>query len=240
MKKVAIITPIPDMVNTIIQQSMLRKAKTEGVIDFDVVDLRDFGQGNYRQIDDTPYGGGGGIVLMAEPLFAALDHAIANIGESTNLRIIYPSPQGLQWSQDAAQENSSLEKLIFICGHYKDIDHRVIDKYVTHEYSIGDYVVTSGEIPTMIMIDSIVRLLPGVLNNFDSAKTDSFFSESLLDAPYYTKPKKIDGLSVPEVLMSGNHKKIAAWRQDERIRRTEVKRPDLVHTRAKKLESSEN
>ena len=185
-------------------------------------------------------GGGGGMVLMAEPLFAALDHAIANIGASTNLRIIYPSPQGLQWSQDAAQENSSLENLIFICGHYKDIDHRVIDKYVTHEYSIGDYVVTSGEIPAMIMIDSIVRLLPGVLNNFDSAKTDSFFSESLLDVPYYTKPKKIDGLAVPEVLMSGNHEKIAAWREDERIRRTEVKRPDLVHARAKKLESLEN
>ena len=133
-----------------------------------------------------------------------------------------------------------MENLIFICGHYKDIDHRVIDKYVTHEYSIGDYVVTSGEIPAMIMIDSIVRLLPGVLNNFDSAKTDSFFTESLLDAPYYTKPKEIDGLSVPEVLISGNHEKIAAWRQDERIRRTEVKRPDLGQARVKKLGSSEN
>ena len=240
MNKVAIITPIPDMGDAIIQQSMLRKAHTEGIIDFNVVDLRNFGQGNYRQIDDTPYGGGGGMVLMAEPLFAALDHTIDKIGAAANLRVIYPSPQGKQWSQDAAQENSSVENLIFICGHYKDIDHRVIDKYVTHEYSIGDYVVTSGEIPTMIMIDSIVRLLPGVLNNFDSAKTDSFFTESLLDAPYYTKPKEIDGLSVPEVLMSGNHEKIAAWRQDERSRRTEVKRPDLGQARAKKLESSEN
>ena len=240
MKKVAIITPIPDMVDIIIQQSMLRKARTDGIVDFDVVDLRDFGKGNYRQIDDTPYGGGGGMVLMAEPLFAALDHIFDKIDTVANLRVIYPSPQGQKWSQDKAQENSSVENIIFICGHYKDIDHRVIDKYVTHEYSIGDYVVTSGEIPTMIMIDSIVRLLPGVLNNFDSAKTDSFFTESLLDAPYYTKPQEIGGLSVPEVLMNGNHKEIVAWRQNERSRRTKVKRPDLLQRRAKKLESSED
>ena len=123
MKKIAIITPIPDMVDIIIQQSMLRKARTDGIVDFDVVDLRDFGKGNYRQIDDTPYGGGGGMVLMAEPLFAALAHIFDKIGTVANLRVIYPSPQGQKWSQDKAQENSSVENIIFIFGHYKDMSH---------------------------------------------------------------------------------------------------------------------
>ena len=239
MNKVAIITPIPDMVDAIIQQSMLRKAHREGIIDFDVVDLRNFGQGNYRQIDDTPYGGGGGMVLMAEPLFAALDHTIDKIGAAANLRVIYPSPQGKQWSQDAAQENSSVENLIFICGHYKDIDHRVIDKYVTHEYSIGDFVVSSGEIPALIMVDSIVRLIPGVLNKMESALSDTFAAD-LLDAPHYTQPREIDGMAVPEVLFSGHHQKIEDWRKAYREKRTKENRPDIWQNYLKLKESEQN
>ena len=130
--------------------------------------------------------------------------------------------------------------IIFICGHYKDIDQRVIDKYVTNEYSIGDYVVTNGEIPAMIMIDSIVRLIPGVLNNFDSAKTDSFFSGIELDAPYYTRPSEIDNLRVPDVLLSGDHDKIDKWRKNERRQRTKNKRPDLWSKRLNKFESLED
>ena len=196
------------MINSIVEQSILHKAIDNDSVKFDVVDLREFGLGNYRQIDDTPYGGGGGMILMAEPLFAALDQVINNLKNNDNTRIIYPSPQGQLWSHKKAIENSNFDNLIFICGHYKDIDQRVIDKYVTNEYSIGDYVVTNGEIPAMIMVDSIVRLIPGGLNNYDSVKTDSFYSGLELDAPYYTKPSEIDNLSVPNVLLSGNHEKI--------------------------------
>ena len=189
------------MINSIVEQSILHKAIDNDSVKFDVVDLREFGLGNYRQIDDTPYGGGGGMILMAEPLFAALDQVINNLKNNDNTRIIYPSPQGQLWSHNKAIENSNFDNLIFICGHYKDIDQRVIDKYVTNEYSIGDYVVTNGEIPAMIMVDSIVRLIPGVINNYDSVKTDSFYSGLELDAPYYTKPSEIDNLSVPNVLL---------------------------------------
>ena len=240
MKTISIITPIPDMINSIIEQSILRKAIEGDVVKFDLVDLRDYGLGNYRQIDDTPYGGGGGMILMAEPLFAALDQIIDNLKDGNNTKIIYPSPQGQLWSHNKAMENSDFENLIFICGHYKDIDQRVIDKYVTNEYSIGDYVVTNGEVPAMIMIDSIVRLIPGVLNNFDSVKTDSFFSGIELDAPYYTRPSEIENLAVPDVLLSGDHEKINKWRKNERRLRTKNKRPDLWSKRTKKLESLED
>ena len=240
MKTISIITPIPDMINSIIEQSILRKAIEGDVVKFDLVDLRDYGMGNYRQIDDTPYGGGGGMILMAKPLFAALDQIIDNLKDCNKTKIIYPSPQGQLWSHNKAMENSDFENLIFICGHYKDIDQRVIDKYVTNEYSIGDYVVTNGEVPAMIMIDSIVRLIPGVLNNFDSVKTDSFFSRIELDAPYYTRPSEIENLTVPDVLLSGDHEKINKWRKNERRLRTKNKRPDLWSKRTKKLESLED
>ena len=228
------------MINSIVEQSILHKAIDNDSVKFDVVDLREFGLGNYRQIDDTPYGGGGGMILMAEPLFAALDQVINNLKDNDNTRIIYPSPQGQLWSHKKAIENSNFDNLIFICGHYKDIDQRVIDKYVTNEYSIGDYVVTNGEIPAMIMVDSIVRLIPGVLNNYDSVKTDSFYSGLELDAPYYTKPSEIDNLSVPNVLLSGNHEKINKWRMKERHQRTKNKRPDIWSKRIEKLESLED
>jgi len=228
------------MINSIVEQSILHKAIDNDSVKFDVVDLREFGLGNYRQIDDTPYGGGGGMILMAEPLFAALDLVINNLKNNDNTRIIYPSPQGQLWSHKKAIENSNFDNLIFICGHYKDIDQRVIDKYVTNEYSIGDYVVTNGEIPAMIMVDSIVRLIPGVLNNYDSVKTDSFYSGLELDAPYYTKPSEIDNLSVPNVLLSGNHEKINKWRMNERLQRTKNKRPDIWSKRIEKLESLED
>ena len=240
MKTISIITPMPGMINSIIEHSILRKAIKGDLVKFDLVDLRDFGLGNYKQIDDTPYGGGGGMILMAEPLFAALDQIIDNLKDANNTKIIYPSPQGQLWSHNKAMGNRNFDNLIFICGHYKDIDQRVIDKYVTNENSIGDYVVTNGEITAMIMIDSIVRLIPGVLNNFDSAKTDSFFSGIELDAPYYTRPSEIDNLRVPDVLLSGDHDKIDKWRKNERRQRTKNKRPDLWSKRLNKFESLED
>ena len=228
--QIAIITPAPDLVEAVVQHSMLRQAVEREKVDFHLVNLREFGEGNYRQTDDTPFGAG--------PLFKAIEDAIEKMGGPDDLRIIYPSPQGKTWTHELAVENSSVQKLIVICGHYKGIDERVIEKYVTHEYSIGDFVVTSGEIPGMILIDSMVRLIPGVLNKIDSALSDTF-SADLLDAPHYTQPRGIDGMAVPEVLISGHHKKIEEWRKARQEERTKEKRPD-IWKHYLKLNKSEN
>ena len=225
MKQIVIITPVPDTIDSLIANSMLRQAVERNVVEFKVVNLRDFTRGNYRQVDDEPFGGGDGMVMMAEPLFKAIDNSLEQLG-SGDVRIVYPSPQGVQWTHELAIENSQVDKLIFICGHYKGIDERVIEKYVTHEYSIGDFVVTAGELPAMMMIDSIVRLIPGVLNKYDSAMSDTFAAD-LLDAPYYTRPREFKGMKVPDVLIEGHHKKIDEWRNAQREKRTKAKRPDI-------------
>ena len=237
MKKIAIITPVPEMVHAIIEQSMLRKAAAEKVVEYNVFDLREFGKGNYRQIDDTPFGGGSGMVMMAEPLMAAVEFAMEWMGDN-DVRIVCPSPQGKTWNHKSAETFSDHEKTIFICGHYKGIDQRVIEKYVTDEFSIGDFVVTSGEIPAMIMIDSTVRLIPGVLNSRESAETDTFYGD-LLDIPHFTKPRKVDGMPVPAVLLNGHHKEIEDWRQSQREFITKEKRPDLWRKYLEKSKKSE-
>ena len=227
MKQIAIITTVPDVIHTIIDNSILRQAKDHDVVTFHVIDVREFGKGNYRQIDDTPFGGGSGMVMMAEPLLMAIDFAHKRIGDLENeTHVLLPAPQGSIWNHDCALENTKDENLIVICGRYKGIDQRVIDKYVTHEYSLGDFVVSNGELTAMIIVDSIVRLIPGVLNSIQSALTDSF-ARDLLDHPHYTRPREIDGMSVPEVLLGGNHKNIQSWRQEKSEERTREKRPDL-------------
>ncbi len=225
MKQIVIITPVPDTIDNLIANSMLRQAVERNIVKFKVINLRDFTKGNYRQVDNEPFGGGDGMVMMAEPLFKAIDYSLKQL-DFDDVRVVYPSPQGVQWTHKLAIENSKIYKLIFICGHYKGIDERVIEKYVTHEYSIGDFVVTAGELPAMMMIDSIVRLIPGVLNKYDSAMSDTFASD-LLDAPYYTRPRTIEGMKVPDVLIEGHHKKIDEWRNAKRKKRTETKRPDI-------------
>jgi len=225
LKQIVIITPVPDTIDSLIANSMLRQAVERNVVEFKVINLRDFAKGSYRQVDDGPFGGGEGMVMMAEPLFKAIDHSLEQLSFG-DVRVVYPSPQGVQWTHGLAMENSQVEKLIFICGHYKGIDERVIEKYVTHEYSIGDFVVTAGELPAMMMIDSIVRLIPGVLNKYDSAMSDTFASD-LLDAPYYTRPREFEGMKVPDVLIEGHHKKIEEWRNAERKKRTKAKRPGI-------------
>ena len=237
MKQIYIITPVTDVIDSLIANSMLRQAVERDAVDFTIVNLRDFTKGNYRQIDDEPFGGGEGMIMLAEPLFKAIDFCIEQAGEE-NMRVVFPSPQGEQWTHELALENSKIDKLIFICGHYKGIDERVIEKYVTHEYSIGDFIVTAGEIPAMMMIDSIVRLIPGVLNNYESAMSDTFAAD-LLDAPYYTRPREIDGMSVPDVLIEGHHKKIEEWRFEKRKKRTKSKRPDIWKKFVEKSENTE-
>ena len=239
MNQIAVITPVPDVIDTLIQNSILRKAVEKDVVKFHIISLRDFGKGNYRQIDDTPFGGGSGMVMMAEPFFKAIEHAIELVGGPEGVEILYPSPQGEPWTQKVAEKTSQLEKLIVICGHYKGIDERVIEKYVTQEYSLGDFVMTNGEIPAMVMLDSAVRLMPGTLNRLDSALTDSF-SQDLLDHPHYTQPREIEGMAVPEVLIGGHHAKIEAWRQEQKEKRTKEKRPDLWKNFEKLKESEKN
>lgn len=237
MIQIAVITPVPEVIDTLIQNSILRKAVEKNVVEFHLINLRDFGKGNYRQIDDSPFGGGSGMVLMAEPIFKAIEYAMELVGGPEDVRVIYPSPQGKTWDQRTAEETSQQKKFIVICGHYKGIDERVIEKFVTHEYSLGDFVMTGGEIPAMVMLDSAVRLIPGTLNTLDSALTDSF-SQDLLDHPHYTQPREIDGLEVPKVLLGGHHANIEAWRQKKKEERTKEKRPDLWE-KFEKLNESE-
>ena len=239
MIQIAVITPVPDVIDTLIQNSMLRKAVEKRVVELHTVNIREFGIGNYRQIDDTPFGGGNGMVMMAEPLFKALDKATNLVGGTDNIRVVYPSPQGKTWDQKFAEDMSKQQKIIMICGHYKGIDERVIEKYVTDEYSIGDFVMTSGEIPAMVMLDSIVRLIPGTLNTLDSALSDTF-TQGLLDHPHYTQPRMVEEMPVPEILLGGHHEKIESWRQDQRERRTKDKRPDLWRKYTKMKESEKN
>ncbi|MEC7854802.1 MAG: tRNA (guanosine(37)-N1)-methyltransferase TrmD, partial [Candidatus Neomarinimicrobiota bacterium] len=205
---------------------MARKAIELDIVDLQIFNLRDYSNGKYRKIDDTPFGGGPGMVMMAKPLFKALDDAIDKLDGIEGLNVLFPSPQGKIWNQKIAQDYTKVEKLVVICGHYKGIDQRVIDKYVTDEYSIGDFVMSCGEIPAMMMIDSIVRLQPGVLNDSESSKTDTFSSE-LLDTPFYTQPREIKGMRVPKVLLSGNHGLIKSWKENQRIEVTKLKRPDI-------------
>jgi len=238
LKKVAVITPVPDVINILIENSMLRKSIDNQVAQIHVINLREFGLGNYRQIDDTPFGGGSGMVMMAEPLMNAIENAMDLVGRSEDVKVLYPSPQGEAWDQRSAEGLSKWEKIIIICGHYKGIDERVIEKYVTDEYSIGDFIMTSGEIPAMIMLDSALRLVPGTLNNIDSALSDTF-TLGLLDHPHYTQPRIVDGKPVPDILISGHHEKISSWRQDKREKRTKEKRLDLWK-KYTKIRESEN
>ena len=238
MNQIAVITPVPDVIDTLITNSILRKAVDRHAVKFHIVNLRQFGRGNYRQIDDTPFGGGSGMVMMAEPLIKAMEYTMDLIGGSEEVQVIYPSPQGETWSQKAANQTSKVKKLIVICGHYKGVDERVIDRYGIREYSLGDFVITSGEIPAMVMVDSAVRLIPGALNTLDSALTDTF-THDLLDHPHYTQPREIEGLRVPDVLLSGHHKEIETWKQGQREKRTKERRPDLWKIYKEKLKESE-
>ena len=225
--KIAILTSAPDILDTYLRYTILRQAILNEFVSIHIVDIRNHAKGNYKQIDDTPFGGGSGMVLMAEPLIKAIDSAFGILDTSIDdIKVIYPTPQGKIWSHEHIIENTKDENLIFICGRYKGIDQRVIDKYVTHEYSLGDFVISNGELGAMVMIDSVLRLYPGTMNNIDSALSDSF-SSNLLDHPHYTKPSVVNGVSVPEVLLGGHHEKISSWRKIKSEDVTKQKRPDL-------------
>jgi len=227
LNQFAIITPVPEMVDTFVQNSILKKIIDRKVIQLKIVNLRDYGLGKHKQIDDTPFGGGGGMILKPEPLFNAIDATFNWMIDNNNIiRVILPSPGAEKWNQRSAEKLSKQNNIILICGHYKGVDERVIDEYVTDQYSVGDFIMTSGEIPALIIMDSITRLIPGALNNLQSVLNDSF-SHQLLDHPHYTNPREFRKKSVPEVLLNGNHKHIEKWRLDHRESRTINYRPDL-------------
>ena len=238
MNQFAIITPVPKIIDTYVQNSIMKKIIERKVIALKIFNLRDYGLGKHKQIDDSPFGGGGGMIFKPEPLFEALDASLNWMISKNNIRVIYPSPAGEEWDQASAERLSQNSHIILICGHYKGIDERVIDEYVTDQYSVGDFVMTSGEIPALIIMDSISRLIPGATNNLESVLSDSF-SHHLLDHPHYTSPRKYRNRSVPKVLLSGNHHHIDKWRLNHRENRTMKYRPDLWEKYIK-IKESEN
>lgn len=221
--KVDILTIFPDFFSSPLDSSILKRAKDYGKVEMNVVNLRDFASDKHKSTDDTPFGGGAGMVLMVEPLYKALESVV----EKKDEKIIMTSAFGKRFSQDMAKNFSTLKHLILICGHYKGIDERIKELFTMEQVSVGDYVLSGGEFASLVILDAVVRLIPGVLGNFDSAITDSFY-EGILGYPQYTRPAEFMGLKVPEVLLSGNHEKIRLWRKKEALKKTFLNRPDLL------------
>ncbi|MEH7662311.1 tRNA (guanosine(37)-N1)-methyltransferase TrmD [Bacillus velezensis] len=218
-------TLFPEMFQGVLGSSILQKAQEKEAVRFDVINFRAFSDNKHQTVDDYPYGGGAGMVLKPQPVFDAVEKLTA--GTDAKPRIILVCPQGERYTQKKAEELAQEEHLMFICGHYEGYDERIREHLVTDEISIGDFVLTGGELPAMMIADSVVRLLPGVLGKEASHVEDSF-STGLLEHPHYTRPADYRGLKVPETLLSGNHAKIQKWRNKESIRRTFLRRPDLL------------
>lgn len=228
------LTLFPELFAPVLGAGLLGKAAGKGLFSYNTIQIRDFARDRYRTVDDTPYGGGEGMLLKADVLFEAWKSAMggdrdaaSTDGPAGEVCTIYLSPQGELFNQDMAKELSRYRKLILVCGHYEGVDERFIERCVDREVSIGDYVLTGGELPALVMADAIVRLLPGVVGNEDSISKDSLEEGGLLKYPQYTRPRDFQGSEVPEVLLSGNHQQIAAWRRRQMEERTARKRPDL-------------
>lgn len=223
--RIDIITVLPEMVEPFLSQSIIGRAQREGYLDLQIHSLRDYSEDKWRRVDDYPFGGEAGMVMRIEPICNAIEHLQS---ERHYDEVIYTSPDGERLSQPLANRMSMVENIIILCGHYKGIDQRVRDHFITREISIGDYVLTGGELPAAVITDAIVRLIPGVLGDADSALSDTF-QDGLLAPPVYTRPADFRGWKVPEILLSGHQAKIEEWKQQEAIRRTEQLRPDLLH-----------
>lgn len=221
-----VLTLFPDMILSGLSQSIIGKAAEKGSISVHAVDIRDFTEDKHKKVDDYPYGGGAGLLMQAQPVFDAHQAVLDGIGKDKKVRTIYLTPQGRTFDQRMAEELSEEEELIFLCGHYEGIDERALEEVVTDYVSLGDFVLTGGELPAMVMIDAVARLIPGVLHN-DTSASDESFSGYLLEYPQYSRPEVWRGKKVPEVLLSGDHKKIRTWRQEMAEERTRERRPDL-------------
>ena len=219
-------TPFPEIVKAIVTESILGRAKKKGLVQFQIKNLFDFSDPPHHRIDDYPFGGGFGMILKPEPVFRAFDQVLKELPDDSNLRVIFPTPDGKVFDHETAFNLSKNQNLVFINGHYKGIDQRIRDELVTDEISIGDYVLTGGELPSLVILDAIVRLIPGVLNSYESAESDSF-SDELLDYPHYTRPESYRDIATPPVLLSGNHKEIENWKNKKRQEKTQDRRPDI-------------
>ena len=219
-----VLTLFPDMFSSPLRESILGKAIGKGLIEIRTINIRDFASDRHQVVDDSPYGGGQGMVMKVEPIARAIEQVKA---QDPSAWTVYLTPQGRQFNQALARTLASRSHLILLCGRYEGVDERVKELFVDEEISIGDYVLTGGELAAMVMIDSVSRLLPGVLGSDQSAEEDSFI-DSLLEYPHYTRPSNFRGSCVPEVLLSGNHSAISLWRRKEALRRTWIRRPDLL------------
>ena len=220
-----IITVLPDLLESPFAHSILQRAKDKGLAEIHVHNLRDYSTNKHKSVDDYPYGGGSGMVLQIEPFAKCIEQLQA---ERTYDEIIYMTPDGETFNQDIANGLSTKGNMMILCGHYKGIDQRIRDIYVTKEISVGDYVLSGGELPAAIVTDAIIRLIPGVLSDETSALSDSF-QDGLLDAPIYTRPADWKGHKVPDILLSGHEAKIAAWKDEQQLKRTQERRPDLLN-----------
>ncbi|TCU70608.1 tRNA (guanine37-N1)-methyltransferase [Tissierella praeacuta] len=220
--KIDILSLFPEFFSPLLSWSIIGRACEENKVSINSINIREFSQNKHKKVDDYPFGGGRGMVMKPEPIFRAIKSV-----RDKNSRVIYLSPQGKKFNQELANELSKEEHLILLCGHYEGIDNRIIEHYIDEEISIGDFVLTGGEIPAMIIIDAIVRLLPGVLRS-DESFTDESHYNGLLEYPQYTRPREFNGYSVPDILLSGNHGKIETWRKEESLKATLLKRPDLL------------
>ena len=222
-----IMTLFPDMVMNGLNTSIIGKAMEKELLSIKAVDIRDYTMDKHRHVDDYPYGGGAGMVMQAQPVYDCYKDIVKDLDKKP--RVLFMTPTGKTFNQDMAKELANEENLVFLCGHYEGIDKRVLDKIVTDEVSVGDFVLTGGELPAMVMIDAISRLISGVLNNDISAETESF-TDNLLEYPQYTRPEVWEGEAVPPVLLRGHHANIEKWKREQSLRCTFEKRPDLLET----------
>ncbi|WP_027701639.1 tRNA (guanosine(37)-N1)-methyltransferase TrmD [Metaclostridioides mangenotii] len=220
-----IMTLFPDIFTSYMNESIMKRAVEKEIIEVHVYNIRDYSENKHKKVDDYPFGGGAGMVMTPQPIYDTYRHIIDEFG-ITDPKVIYLTPKGRVFKQPIAEELSTDEDVILLCGHYEGVDQRIIDLIVTDEISIGDYVLTGGELPALIMIDAISRLIPGVLNQNESFEEESF-KDDLLEYPHYTRPREFKGLKVPDVLLSGNHKNIDEWRNSESIMITKERREDL-------------
>ena len=220
-----VLTLFPELIQTVVSESIIGRAQKKGLLSVTAVNIRDYSEDErHHHVDDYPYGGGRGMLMQASPVVSCCRDVLQKTGAGT--RVIYMSPQGKTFDEETARELSQEENLIFLCGHYEGIDERAIELCVTDEISIGDYVLTGGELPALVMIDSISRLVPGVLR--EGSASEESFSGNLLEYPQYTRPEEFMGLRVPEILLSGHHENVEKWRRKQQIKRTYERRPELL------------
>ena len=226
-----IMTLFPDLVKTVLGESVIGRAQKSGALEINCHNIRDFSKDKHRRVDDTPYGGGKGMLMMAPPIYDCYEHICESHSSEINRRVIYMSPRGAIFNQKKAEELSKYDNLIIICGHYEGIDQRIIDEIVDEEVSIGDFVLTGGEIPACIVVDAVSRLVDGGLSDPECYEKESI-SSGMLEYPQYTRPYEFHGVCVPDVLISGNHAKIDAWRNEMALQATKEKRPDLLENKS--------